>query len=469
MASINRFAPALSLMMTLMAVLVTADRQLLPEIDPEILPFMDNVNEEEVLSIDEPPPGYEPATTEAEWEPIFQANLFRDLRRYKEKVAKARHPLNLTGLVYQLALLKRWRHVMVVVIVDNVIYSYLPTTDKEIRQRGRLHVQSLAAGAERLQLQLPNTIYCFNLYDEPICELAGRCVVPVFSMHKRINITTDSSVDDDVLLPHLGHSFNRLLFYPWHQKDPRAMLRATMQASMDTNCVRAQLANLAAKASGGKLLDVGFFRNRKRSWDMPKSYQRPYIPMTRHAMYKFLINADGHVSSSRLGYIMQTNSVILKQRSPWIEYYYRSLVPGIHVLEYGPEDVLDLLTKYKDPKLDGELRRLANASQHFCAKYLTIDGKVRYTIRALQEYTQLYGDAMPALVRNIHLGPGRELSTSDIGVLMEMMRTTKWRKGDGSSTTNGSSSKRRRRKSNLADVVERGKGSQPLLSSGQQQ
>ncbi|GIM08960.1 hypothetical protein Vretimale_12862 [Volvox reticuliferus] len=335
--------------------------------------------------------------------------------------------------------------------------------------QGRLHVQSLAAGAERLQLQLPNTIYCFNLYDEPICELAGRCVVPVFSMHKRINITTDSSVDDDVLLPHLGHSFNRLLFYPWHQKDPRAMLRATMQASMDTNCVRAQLANLAAKASGGKLLDVGFFRNRKRSWDMPKSYQRPYIPMTRHAMYKFLINADGHVSSSRLGYIMQTNSVILKQRSPWIEYYYRSLVPGIHVLEYGPEDVLDLLTKYKDPKLDGELRRLANASQHFCAKYLTIDGKVRYTIRALQEYTQLYGDAMPALVRNIHLGPGRELSTSDIGVLMEMMRTTKWRKGDGSSTTNGSSSKRRRRKSNLADVVERGKGSQPLLSSGQQQ
>ncbi|GIL62392.1 hypothetical protein Vafri_16612, partial [Volvox africanus] len=79
----------------------------------------------------------------------------------------------------------------------------------------------------------------------------------------------------------------------------------------------------------------------------PYDLKRPYIPIHSHALYKFLINADGHVSSSRLGYIMQTNSVILKQRSPWIEYYYRSLVPGTHVLEYGPEDVLDLLIKYK--------------------------------------------------------------------------------------------------------------------------
>ncbi|GLI71261.1 hypothetical protein VaNZ11_016381 [Volvox africanus] len=470
MASFSRLAPALSLMVTLLAFWVTADRQLLPEVAPEILPFMDNVHEEDVIAIEKPPPGYEPATTEAEWEPIFQANLFRDLRRYKEKVAKARHPLNLTGLAYQLKLLKRWRHIIVVMIRNNLIYWYLPTNDKEIRRRGRLHVQTLTEGSERLQLQLPDTIYCFNLYDEPICELAGRCVVPVFSMHKRFNAKTDSTDDDDVLLPHLGHSFDRLLFFPWHLKDPRAMLRATMQASMDTDCVRAQLAKLSSITPGTRLLDVGFSRNRKQSWAMPKSYQRPYIPIQRHALYKFLINADGHVSSSRLGYIMQTNSVILKQRSPWIEYYYRSLVPGTHVLAYGPEDVLDLLTKYKDPKLDGELRRLANASQHFCAKYLTTNSKVRYTVRALQEYTQLYGDAMPALVQDVHVGPDRELSSSDFEILIRMMRATRSRKNGGSSSGRsgiGRSSNRRRKRNSTADVVEV-VGYLPIRSAGHQ-
>ena len=42
----------------------------------------------------------------------------------------------------------------------------------------------------------------------------------------------------------------------------------------------------------------------------------------------------------------QTNSVVLRERSPWIEYYYRSLRHGQHVLEYDAADVLQLLTQY---------------------------------------------------------------------------------------------------------------------------
>ncbi|EFJ47299.1 hypothetical protein VOLCADRAFT_92043 [Volvox carteri f. nagariensis] len=230
----------LALVLLLLASCLKADGKQLPVMTLENIPFLDNMNSESVITLRKRPPGYEPATTEVEWEPIFRSNLFRDLRRYQNKISQGQ-ALTLTGLAYQLELLKQ---------------------------------------------------------------------------------------------------SNR-----WHH--------------------------------------------------------RPYIAISRHALYKFLINADGHVSSSRMGHIMQTNSVILQQRSLWIEYYYRSLQPGVHVLEYSPEDVLTLLEKYQDPQMDGELRRLANASQHFCAKYLTIDGKIRYTVRALHEYNRLFGSVLATFAREL--------------------------------------------------------------------
>ena len=43
---------------------------------------------------------------------------------------------------------------------------------------------------------------------------------------------------------------------------------------------------------------------------------------------------------------LQMNSVVLKQESPWIEYYYRSLQPGTHVLTYNTSNLLSLLQAY---------------------------------------------------------------------------------------------------------------------------
>lgn len=39
----------------------------------------------------------------------------------------------------------------------------------------------------------------------------------------------------------------------------------------------------------------------------------------------------------------QANSVILRERSHWIEYYYRSMRPGEHFLYFEPGGVLDML------------------------------------------------------------------------------------------------------------------------------
>ncbi|KAG2436014.1 hypothetical protein HYH02_011726 [Chlamydomonas schloesseri] len=377
------------------------------------LPFLDDPDiYKDVLDFRRPPPGYLPARTDEEWEPIYRDNLFEDLRKFKEIIAEAggrKLSLRRLGeLIHKLMGHPHGRQVSVVVAIrGGRLYRYMPSAvanSQYLRRRIGRALRLLAVGARALGLALPDCVFAFNLHDTPVCRQLGGCRVPLFSLHKRFDAAANRSIDSDVLLPHLGHAFNRLLFFPWAAKEPRALLRATMQNSMERNCTRVALAKLSASGPGSALLDAGFVENKKQGWAMPSKLKRPYVGMSKHARYKFLINADGHVSSSRLGYIMQTNSVVLRERSPWIEYYYRSLVHGVHVLQYDAGDVLQLLTQYNDPARDAELRTIANTSQHFVAKFLTPEGKVRYTVRALQEYAALFEGMTPGLMRKLAAG-----------------------------------------------------------------
>ncbi|GFR52155.1 hypothetical protein Agub_g14686 [Astrephomene gubernaculifera] len=369
------------------------------------LPFLDKpTTVKDVLILREPPPGYEPATTEEEWDSIFRDNLFPDLQPYTSWVVKKGRPMGLSRLATQILALQSStaaNRLAVVVLRGGRCYRALPTgIEHVLKLRVDSCLEELCSGAARLGLRLPDTVFVFNPYDTPVCRLVGGCWVPVFSMHKRYDWALKRSLDSDVLFPHMGHRFDRLVFFPWTAKDKRGLLRASMQARMSPSCTRVALANLSASPRGAPYLDCGFVRNYREDFHMPQTFMRPYVGLSKHARYRFLLNADGHVSSSRLGYIMQINSVVLKERSPWLEYYYRSLQPGGHVIEYSADTILDLMKQYDDPARDAELRALANASQHFAAKYLTPEGKVRYAVRALQEYSRLF-TGMGDFVRGI--------------------------------------------------------------------
>lgn len=41
---------------------------------------------------------------------------------------------------------------------------------------------------------------------------------------------------------------------------------------------------------------------------------------------RYLLNLDGHTAAYRLGHLLATNSLVLKQESAQVEYYYRSVV-----------------------------------------------------------------------------------------------------------------------------------------------
>ncbi len=48
--------------------------------------------------------------------------------------------------------------------------------------------------------------------------------------------------------------------------------------------------------------------------------------------WKFLLNLDGFTAAYRLAKYLLTNSVVLKEESTKIEYYYRSLKPYKHYI-----------------------------------------------------------------------------------------------------------------------------------------
>ncbi|KAG2437957.1 hypothetical protein HXX76_005572 [Chlamydomonas incerta] len=428
------------------------------------LPFLDGHIKQEVFILNSPPPGYEPARTDAEWEEFIRQNLYDDLRKYHLKIGlepgagvsssssssgggssgsagassgsassntsasggrrlsgkgggggrtgtgkqqqqqqqqqqrQAPQYLSLAELgeaVKQLFRSDTGRHSVMVVLWRGKAYvgrqgGHL---ERYIINRVNTTLHTLMVESRRLNLSLPDAVLGFNAADEPACRLARMrgCPVPIFSMFKRYNHTERRVLDSDVLLPHMFHRYDRLLFFPWAAKDRRAVMRSTMQKSMSADCVRMKLAALSASPAGAPWLDVGFSVNAHPNVSMPPQYMRPWLQLEDHARFKFLVNADGHTASCRLGYIMQMNSVVLQQESPWIEYYYRSVVPGRHVLTYNASSVLGLLQTYNDPARDGELRQLVNASQHFVARFLTTEGKVRYAVRALHEYAALFG------------------------------------------------------------------------------
>jgi hypothetical protein len=65
--------------------------------------------------------------------------------------------------------------------------------------------------------------------------------------------------------------------------------------------------------------------------------------MGNASKWRFLISTDGHTASSRLGHLLGINSVVLKERSPWIEYYYPALKEGEDHLEFDVGTIMETL------------------------------------------------------------------------------------------------------------------------------
>lgn len=116
-----------------------------------------------------------------------------------------------------------------------------------------------------------------------------------------------------------------------------------------------------------------------------------------HARFKLLFGLDGISLSFRLHKIMRTGSPVLKESSPWVEYFSRSLRNMTHyipVWNYPTlwNGVLDTVQEYLDPKNDRLLRNIAQNAQEFAWKYTGSRARALYWQRTLTEYKSLWED-----------------------------------------------------------------------------
>ncbi|EFJ41531.1 hypothetical protein VOLCADRAFT_98550 [Volvox carteri f. nagariensis] len=235
--------------------------------------------------------------------------------------------------------------------------------------------------------------------------------------------------DMDLLLPTVAYAPRSLSYFPWEQKKDVAFFSGSafcpLYPDLHPICPRVLLANVSAAGWFRSDLDVRLvrpFRGRlgsqgpyKRDVSLKKASEDlqgegpgrkagskrnktkceqeardqegrgPALATAPrdHARYRYLLHMDGLAGSTRLGMLMATDSVILKSRSPYIEYYSRLQVPGVHYLEFwkDPHDPLDVLRVLAEARAaaasDPEgMRAAVQANQAIAARYIAMEPKL---------------------------------------------------------------------------------------------
>ena len=152
------------------------------------------------------------------------------------------------------------------------------------------------------------------------------------------------------------------------------------------------------------------------------------LDMFRHSQYKYVVHLDGHSYSHRLIKLLSTNSLILKETTPDLEFYYHLLKPFVHYWPFTikvptpqyhhPQPQLrqprldgvttDLLDVMRAAELDDERARRIGEQAHRLAHTHLCDAARRcYLIELLRRY----GKAM-AYTPSLSDRPGALLATN---------------------------------------------------------
>lgn len=160
-------------------------------------------------------------------------------------------------------------------------------------------------------------------------------------------------------------------------------------------------------------------------WSQP----RPSLaPLPRGPVCQYLLSLDGHTAAYRFATLLGTNSLVLKQVSRQVEWFYASVRPWTH---YAPilenrTDVLGVLAWAEAHP--AEVGAMIAAANRFALTYTTYYSRVVYWVYALHVYKSLFADqaeflaSRGAMVRDLvaayhrqHLGGGKDLRYGDSG------------------------------------------------------
>ncbi|KAJ9505606.1 hypothetical protein QJQ45_026521, partial [Haematococcus lacustris] len=403
------------------------------------------------------------ALTDEDMQPLYSDNLEQDLAPFAQQRKQYAMPeivRTAAGLRIPSSL---GEFLFVVVIKKGKMHGAPILDDPSSLARQRMDALITAsAEASRQGTPLPDTVFLLNLHEQPRCpyrvlhsslalssppnppplppdppyptppptppapsltnrspgnasRLRSPCLAPVLSMFKTWS-ARNTSQHADLLLPAFDHSHTVMSSTPWQLKTPKGFMRAAIHRSMSLNCTRLRLHDLALSKEGRRWLDVGITASSNPRLRLNLSQP---IHLAEWTLWKYLVHTDSITASSTLATLLSSNSLVLKQRSPYIEYYYRSLQPGrlFHEFAADTSDILKVIEGLEaaDRAGDPSLQAMIQASNAFHHRFLTTAAKLLYLRQLLRRYNQLL---QPNLLRivlgRLHEGRLRRNDTDHV-------------------------------------------------------
>lgn len=263
-------------------------------------------------------------------------------------------------------------------------------------------------------LPLPNVLLVVVVGDNDaqLCHSA-RCQAPLFNTGSKVWAAGKGERNLDILVPPLQFSDTPLYVLPWDKKNSTAFWRGSVSCGTSssgqrfTRCARTYLSRLSTNDTLRQQygLDIGVTTDasdadKKLDAEVFKAGPLPKVARVDnrdYARHKYLLDLDGPAASGRLARLMRVNSVVLRQRSQFIEYFTRSLKPDVHYYEFWSErrdDVLSLLERLRrtDKTEPKQLVEVVRSSLSFAARFTSSGPRTLYWRAALRGYRALLPD-----------------------------------------------------------------------------
>lgn len=107
-----------------------------------------------------------------------------------------------------------------------------------------------------------------------------------------------------------------------------------------------------------------------------------FIPFIEHFKYKYIIYNDGNTLSNRMKLLLNVNSVIIKQKSPYEEIYSYLMKNNIHFIEYS--NVYELSDIYDNLENNSSLcKNIIENNKQFVMNTLNYENILKYTVTLL--------------------------------------------------------------------------------------
>jgi hypothetical protein len=200
---------------------------------------------------------------------------------------------------------------------------------------------------------------------------------------------------------------------PWENRKPQLMFRGRgsclkMQADNWHFCNRVRLQQLSQKFPDD--IDAGIVQ-----WNQIYKAGKMVIPpasieeierstglkavepmdFDNQSHYKYIIDVDGGLGSSRKPGILSSGSLLFSSESPWYTYYepmmepYKHYIPVDRWLRHLPEAVKWAQTN------DEQAKTIMENGRKFEAKFLTVAASKQYMALLLDEYAELLAEEVP--------------------------------------------------------------------------